>query len=134
MILAVMEQLKGLKYVVISLVLVIISVNLIAGIGKSLKSTARLEEVKQQISAAQKQKEALEAEISYKQSDDYVRERARDDLNLVMPGERVFVVTGEPPEEGEVAKSGGSDGSEVLGQSSARDAANWYLWFRLFAD
>lgn len=77
-----------------------------------------------------KQAEDLNADIEYKKTDAYIEEKARNDLNMIKPGERVYVVV----DSGKTTSS-----SEVLGTQNKSEKekdgpkdANWYAWYKLF--
>lgn len=78
----------------------------------------------------EKQAKDLNTDIEYKKTDAYIEEKARNDLNMIKPGEQVYVVV----DSGKNASS-----NEVLGtksnsekkESSPKDA-NWYAWYKLF--
>lgn len=77
-----------------------------------------------------KQAEDLNADIEYKKTDAYVEEKARNDLNMIKPGERVYVVV----DSGKNTSSGGVLGTQDRGEkkeNSPKDA-NWYAWYKLF--
>jgi cell division protein DivIC len=122
-----------LKYLAASVFFALIIVDSAKSIVTSLKNYKRLDESHAEISALQKQKTDLEDRVSYKNTGDYVEERARDDLNLIKPGEKVYIVT---------YKSGSQSGEKdttVLGVSQqnlankpGKSTGNWVKWYRLF--
>lgn len=61
-----------------------------------LKSSKRLDTLQSEVQGLQTQKDELEQSIDYKKSQDYIEERARNALNLVKPGEKVYVATSQP--------------------------------------
>lgn len=77
----------------------------------------------------------LEAHLKYVQSDKYVEQRAREDLNLRRADEEVLI----PIDAGAVAP-GDESASQAAGEGAAPGAAdaahekaNWEGWFELFA-
>ena len=121
------------KYIVGAVILLIISVGFIKSSFDVLKSKERLDEINSELSLLNEEKEKIEKEIEYKQTDEYVEEKARNELNLIKPGEKVYVVVEE------------SSGSVVLSETDEikqdekeeidkKKQKNWYLWYRLFFD
>jgi cell division protein DivIC len=87
-----MRRPSNFKYFALSVLLILASVSFSKTTLEIVQSSKKLDTSKQEISAMQTQKEELEKSIEYKKTDAYVEKVARDDLNLVKPGERVFVV------------------------------------------
>ena len=121
------------KYIIGAVILLIISVVFIKSSFDVLKSKERLDEINSELSLLNEEKEKIEKEIEYKQTDGYVEEKARNELNLIKPGEKVYVVVEE------------SSGSVVLSETDEikqdekeeidkEKQKNWYLWYRLFFD
>ena len=121
------------KYIIGAVILLIISVVFIKSSFDVLKSKERLDEINSELSLLNEEKEKIEKEIEYKQTDEYVEEKARNELNLIKPGEKVYVVVEE------------SSGSVVLSETDEikqdekeeidkEKQKNWYLWYRLFFD
>ena len=121
------------RYIIGAVILLIISVVFIKSSFDVLKSKERLDEINSELSLLNEEKEKIEKEIEYKQTDEYVEEKARNELNLIKPGEKVYVVVEE------------SSGSVVLSETDEikqdekeeidkKKQKNWYLWYRLFFD
>ena len=121
------------RYIIGAVILLIISVVFIKSSFDVLKSKERLDEINSELSSLNEEKEKIEKEIEYKQTDEYVEEKARNELNLIKPGEKVYVVVEE------------SSGSVVLSETDEikqdekeeidkKKQKNWYLWYRLFFD
>ncbi len=124
-----------LKYIALSALFIFATVNFTRTTLEILKSSKRLDELKNEVSGLEKSKDGLEKSVSYMQSNDYVEERARDDLNLIKPGEKVYVVEGDNLK----AKDSKSSGvlahfSERLDKNKAVKDSNAYQWYRLFFD
>ncbi len=64
-----------------------------------MKSSHKLDASKQEIADLEAKKAELEKSIEYKKSEDYVEKTARNELNLIKPGETVFVVKSLKPEQ-----------------------------------
>ena len=100
----------------------------------------RLENLQQEVEGLRVERESLEESIAYKQTPDYVEKMARNELNLVLPGEKVYVVTEGTGGDSGGAKDAGSRafrlGDVLSSQSNVAEGVpkseNWYRWFRLF--
>lgn len=150
-----------IKYVFLSVFLVFATISFTKTTLDIVKSSKRIDDLNAEVSELEKQKSGLEAEIGYKKTDEYIEERARNDLSLIKPGEEVFVVI-EKEEEGAEDLKGGTDAeakagigrddykdnapnvngvvagdSDILskesthGLTSIKDS-NLYLWYKLF--
>ena len=122
-----MPGLSDLKYVLVAFLLLFLSFGLVKSTFEVLKSNKRLEDLNKEVSVLEEEKSVLTENIAYKQTNEYIEERAREDLNLVKPGEKVYVIVGD-------------DAAKVLSESSIRLEkkekpymnSNWYMWYRLF--
>ena len=110
--------------VLLSLILVITSANIIRSTIDVLGNRRRLDEAKEKEEAFIMERDLLKARIEYKKTDEYVEEGARNSLNMIKLGEKVYVVTGE-----DVASA--SDVREFKPVEDNEDP-NWYLWYKLF--
>lgn len=124
-----MSKSTKFKYIIGTLVLFVVSISLIKSSIQVFKSKGRLDDVKEELSVLEVEKKRLESEIEFKQTEEYIEEKARDDLNLIKPGEKVYVVVGND------IKS--SSETNVLSGSSERKKddtkdKNWYSWYKLF--
>ena len=75
---------------------------------------------------------------AFKKTDEYIEEKARNDLNLIKPGEKVYVVkstedgvSGNVLSEADVAPS---ESKETVEGAEENKDENWYSWYRLFFD
>ena len=119
----------NLKYVLGAVLLTFLSFGFVKSGLEVLEGSERLSEVQDEVLSLESEKEALEQEIQYKRTPEYVEEKARNDLNLVRPGETVYVVEKSEDEKGEKT-SVLSEMDEIL-DSTYKDT-NWYMWYRLF--
>lgn len=117
------------KYIALSVLFVVATVNFTKTTLDILKSSQRLDDLKDEVYDLEKEKLNLSESIDYKKTDDYVEERARDDLNLIKPGEQVFVIVGDEFDIGDIDVLSSSD--EFLRGEEKKDS-NLYLWFKLF--
>jgi len=121
------------KYIIGAVILLIISVVFIKSSFDVLKSKERLDEINSELSSLNEEKEKIEKEIEYKQTDGYVEEKARNELNLIKPGEKVYVVVEEGSESVVLSETDEikQDEKEEIDKKKQK---NWYLWYRLFFD
>ncbi|MBU0649698.1 septum formation initiator family protein [Patescibacteria group bacterium] len=82
---------KAVKYVILSAILVVLSGFFIAATLKVVQRGDRLIEAKAELESLQQQKLALEKEAEYRQSAEFIEEEARNKLNMVKPGEEVYI-------------------------------------------
>lgn len=85
----------------------------------------------------------LKAQLQYFQSDKYVEQRAREDLNLRRPEEEVLIPIVATPPGGTAAPGGSTTGQTGSGQPPADESAqqqnsqgekpNWQKWLELFS-
>lgn len=79
------------KSLAISAVLLLISTSFITGTLKVAQRGKRLIEAKKELTALQQEKELLEKEAEYRRSPEFVEKEARNKLNMVKPGEGVYL-------------------------------------------
>jgi len=125
---------KRLKYFLGSILLLFLTVSFVKSSFDVLKSKDRLDEINTEVSEMEKKKTEIEKEIEYKKTSEYVEEKARNDLNLVKPDEKIYVVT-RNEKTSETSKNVLSESDERNGDEnkSVKDQ-NWYSWYRLFFD
>ena len=82
------------KIVIIALVVyaAVSLINMRARIGAAL---IRLDEAKQQVAENEATNQELQFKIDHKDDEEIIADVARDDLNLVEPGEKVFIESGD---------------------------------------
>lgn len=129
-IIKVMPKLKQFKYVLFTALLFALSVGFIRSTLNILKSKERLDAVQKEVAGMEKQAEDLNADIEYKKTDAYIEEKARNDLNMIKPGERVYVVV----DSGKTTSSSEVLGTQSKGEKKENNSkdANWYAWYKLF--
>ena len=94
-----------------------------------LKSKDRLENVTADVQKLEEKKARLEQEVNFKKTNEYVEEKARNELNLIKEGEKIYVVKWD--------KSMELQKEDVLSTTDAggvdtKVASNWYSWYLLF--
>ena len=126
-----MPKNSSIRYITITALFLVLSYGLIKSSIDVYRGGQRINDLESEVSDLESRKVELEASIEYKQTAEYIEEKARNDLNLVMPGESIFVVSG-PGSEGFLDK-------KVLSGADRRDIepskvldANWYKWYKLF--
>lgn len=73
---------------------------------------AQINELRASIAAMEAQRDELKAEIARWDDPLYIKQQARERINLVMPGEKLYMVVGEKPED-QSAESGNGSTYEV---------------------
>ena len=122
-----------LKYIVISILFVLAAINFTRTTLDILKSSKRLDDIRSEVSDLEEKKTKLEDDIEYKKSDEYVEERARNDLNLIKPGEKVYVVSDlDLSDIDEKTSNVLAEFTERIEKSAKENDSNAYQWYRLF--
>lgn len=128
-----------IKHIAISVVLLLIAVSFIKSTVDVLKNTQRLREQKESLVLLEQQKTQLEQQVAYKKTQEFIEESARDDLNMIKPGEHVYVVSGlgvDPETFGgsgsDSADSGFTNNNSSVAENSRYGGKNWYRWYKLF--
>jgi cell division protein FtsB len=111
-----------LKYSAFSILLIVATINFVRTTASILESSKRLNEAKADVLALESRRNMLEKELEYKKTDEFIEEKARNDLNLAKPGEEVVAVPGI---------LSGIDGLSLYGGSES-NTNNFWLWVGLF--
>ena len=129
----VMPATKRFKYIFIILLFTVLSVGLIRSANVVIKGNKRLSDLKEEVKSLQDKKVELEGDIEYKKTNEYIEEKARNDLNLIKPGETIYVISGPAGTEfsKKDATPANKDSGDVQGTRKVR-SENWYKWFKLF--
>ncbi|KKS31325.1 MAG: Septum formation initiator [candidate division WWE3 bacterium GW2011_GWA1_42_12] len=106
------------------MVLLVISANFIRSTIEVLNSKKRLQEAQEKENSLIIERDALKKQIEYKKTGEYIEESARNELNMIREGEKVFVLEEEKPVPGDVAAA--SDTGELVPSNDTEDP-NWYL-------
>jgi cell division protein FtsB len=120
----------SIKNLAISALLLVLSFSLIKSTLEVFKGGERMKSLENEVIDLENKKKELEESIEYKKSEEYIEEKARNDLNLIKPGESIYVISGPGSENYSERKvlSRTSDRTK----KTAREDANWYKWYRLF--
>ena len=133
-----MSSISRLKYILGIVFFTILSVNTIKSALNVLKSKDRLDQVNNEVALLENEKKEIEEEIEFKKTDEYIEEKARNDLNLIKPGEKVYVVKNtEEGATGNVLSETDTVAPETQSLGKGNDQKkneNWYSWYRLFFD
>jgi len=120
---------SNLKYILGACLLAFLSYGFIKSGFEVLEGSKRLTEVQEEVLSLESEKNKLEEEIEYKKTEEYIEEKSRNDLNLVKPGETIYVVkkSGESKEKSPSVLSETDEKMDLTYKD-----ANWYMWYRLF--
>ncbi len=123
-----MSEINKPKYILGIIFFLILSATTIKSSFSVLKSKERLDSLNGEVARLEEEMKKIESEIEFKKSNEYIEEKARNDLNLIKPGERVYIVKGGDDRLGSVL----SDTDQKV--ESEEEKPNWYSWYRLFFD
>lgn len=121
------------KYIVLSILFVLASINFTRTALEILENSKRLDSLSQEVEELESEKKEYKNRVAYKKTDEYIEEKARNDLNMIKPGEKVYVV----PQE----YKGIDLEPKVLGQKTDSDGilfgridpeSNIAKWIKLF--
>ncbi len=126
-----MSKISKTKYFLGTVLFIVLAASFIKSSFDVLKSKDRLDEIDQEITLLEQKKTEIEKEIEYKQTPEYIEQKARNDLNLIRSGEKVYVVVGDDDQK-ETYKNVLSESDER--EKDEKKEKNWYSWYRLFFD
>lgn len=121
------------KYILLSVLFILAAINFTKTAIEILENSKRLDSLSQEVDGLEQDKKDYINSVAYKKTDEYVEEKARNDLSLIKPGEKVYVVPSGLREVDLEAK--------VLGQNSVAERlffgkfdknGNIAKWIRLF--
>ena len=116
-----------------AIIVITISLFLVIDFARRTAATYRIKNeairLEEEVAAARARHQALQARLSYVQSDAYVEEIARTQLKWALPGETVVVVMPTPQ-----AASGSSSGSSSTSEADVPPPSPWQAWWYLFFD
>lgn len=123
-----MSEINKPKYILGIIFFLVLSASTIRSSFSVLKSKDRLDSLNSEVAKLEEDMKKIETEIEFKKSDEYIEEKARNDLNLIRSGEKVYVVKGGEAQEESVLS--------ITDQKteSEEKKPNWYSWYRLFID
>ena len=106
-------------------VLVVISVPLVKKVRKQMSVNGEISELEKEIERLKSQRSDLKGVISYLQTDQYVKEKAKEDLNYREPGETVVVVKKEVVNQ----IDSGSETDKDKQLAMTNNAVKWWYYF-----
>lgn len=127
-------MLSKLKYIVLSVLLVLATYNITKTTLEVYKNSRRLDELKSEAEAKREENKELKKELSFKETSEFIEQEARNKLNLVKPGEKVLITNGDV--KGSSVEDVGVGSSLELGTGAQTDIymSNAQKWFKLFFD
>ena len=82
-----------IKYIALIILFVLGSVNFTRTAIEIMSNSKRLDNLNDEVLSLRQQKDGLEQEVDHKKTDEYVEKAARNDLNMIKPGEKVYIIT-----------------------------------------
>lgn len=111
-----------IKKLIFSLVLFFAVFNFVKTTLKVVEKSKRLEKLKLEVSSLEKKRLNLQSELTYKESEEFVVQEARNELGMVKPKEELFVVSAV------LGNKSYSDGKDTKGSN----ISNAKQWLELF--
>lgn len=115
-----------LKYIVLSIMFFIAAISFTRTTLDILQSSKRLETLKLEVTGLEQRKAVLEGDVAYKKTDAFVEEKARNDLNLIKPGEKIYVGTNVLP------AATVREETITIPFVQPKEKSNLALWYELF--
>lgn len=109
-----------IKHLFFTLLFIIAAVNFTRTTLNIIESSKRLDELKTHVSSLEDSKKALQDDLEYKKSDDFVEKEARNKLGMAKSGEEVFIV-------------GNILGEQTQQPSAKREPSSLKLWVQVFS-
>ncbi len=116
----------------IAIIVITISLFLVVDFARRTAATYRVKSeavrLEEEVAAARTRRQALQARLSYVQSDAYIEEIARTQLKWARQGETVVVVMPTP----QAVPVPSSEGKPFAATDGATPQSPWQAWWRLF--
>nr|WP_196837086.1 septum formation initiator family protein [Zhihengliuella flava] len=96
------------RLVALAVVLAAVTIMLLPSVGVYMDQREELGELRASISELEQEQDDLQNLITRWEDPAYIRQQARERINLVMPGERQYMVIGEPEVEEELQQQNAS--------------------------
>ncbi len=123
------------KYIILAVLLTLASINFTRTALEILENSKRLDTLSQEVVQLEEEKQQLERDVVYKNTDEFIEEKARNDLNLIKPGEKVYVIPKELKGEDLQAQVAGQKTiAERIKAGNLEGESNIMLWVALFFD
>jgi len=129
-----MSLVKRIKYVSVIVLLAVICIGIVKSTLGVFGGRQRFKELENEVFSLKSEKIQLEESIKYKETSEFIEEKARNELNMIKPGEKVYVIS-SPDSLIRVNKSVLSeknDRSYLNGSRKDDNDPNWYMWYKLF--
>lgn len=127
-----MRKSARIKHIVLSILFIIASINFTRTTLDIIKSSKRLDTIKNEVSLLDQEKQQMETAIEYKKTDAYVEEKARNDLNMGKLGEKVYVVLGMDSTKDTKVLGTSTAKNEISVSNIVRWKQNLHGWYALF--
>ncbi|HXK52503.1 septum formation initiator family protein [Candidatus Nomurabacteria bacterium] len=104
-------MINKIKYIFTSILLLILSVGFLKSGLESSKGSSRSQNLENEVIGLRDERDSLKKLLEYQKTDSYIEEEARNKLNMLRPGERVYVYTENvnSSEPGDLPLSQGTD-------------------------
>lgn len=86
---------NNLKYIVLTIIMLLASISFIRTTIDIMRSKGRLEVLQAEVAGLQIEKAQIQNELDYSRSPEYIEQEARNKLNMVKENEKIYVVAGE---------------------------------------
>lgn len=110
---------QKLKYLFLSFVLIGMSISSIFSAYEVIKRGSRLTKARKELESLKLEKDRLLKRLEYVKSEEFIEEEARNKLNMIKPGEEVYLrpkIIGD-----ELIDKYNEGGGNVLGESQSRN-------------
>jgi len=129
-----MSLVKRIKYVSVIVLLAAICIGIVKSTLGVFGGRQRFKELENEVFSLKSEKIQLEESIKYKETSEFIEEKARNELNMIKPGEKVYVIS-SPDSLIRVNKSVLSEKNDRSYLNNSRkddNDPNWYMWYKLF--
>ncbi len=117
------------KYIALSLLFILATVNFAKTTLNILKNSRRLDDLRVEVADLEGKKVAMEQELTFRRTSEYIAREARNKLNMILPGEEVYVVANNVPV---ASKDNSGDVSGAKTEQTAKPVSNFDQWLALF--
>ncbi len=93
--LRVMSTFSNFKTISVSVILLVASFSFIKTTLEIMKSSSRIDNLRAEVVVLEQNKEKLEKDLEEQRSREFIEKEAREKLNLIKPGEKIYVLDEE---------------------------------------
>jgi cell division protein FtsB len=111
------------KHIAISILFIFAAINFTRTTLSAIQSSKRLDDIQREVKDLEEEKALLQEDIEYRKTTHFIEKEARNKLNMILPGEVVYVLPIEP-------KSAVL--SEQTDKNKGENKSNPGLWLELF--